>query len=131
MYVWVGVLGKEGGSGQVMVLSNLQCHGLLLIWITVGQGPTVLAVGGGRVFFFTFFCHQHTSFLSPSLWETARLRPDFTSKLVHVLAFGTPKFYIAPYDKIKHELVNQSSNCDMKLGLRLKDCLNKTVSKGS
>ena len=46
------------------------------------------------------------------------LRPDFTSKLVHVLAFGTPKFYIAPYDKIKHELVNLSSNCDVKSGLR-------------
>ena len=46
-----------------------------------------------------------------------RLRPDFTSKLVHVLAFGTPKFYIAPYDKIKHELVNLSSNCDVKSGL--------------
>ena len=47
------------------------------------------------------------------------LRPDFTSKIVHVLAFGTPKFYIAPYDKIKHELVNLSSNCDVKSGLRL------------
>ena len=47
------------------------------------------------------------------------LRPDFTSKLVHVLAFGTPKFYIAPYDKIKHELVDLSSNCDVKLGLKL------------
>ena len=45
------------------------------------------------------------------------LRPDFTSKLVHVLAFGTPKFYIAPYDNIKHKLVNLSSNCDVKSGL--------------
>ena len=45
------------------------------------------------------------------------LRPDFTSKLVHVLAFGTPKFYIVPYDKIKHKLVNLSSNCDVKSGL--------------
>ena len=47
-----------------------------------------------------------------------RLRPDFTSKLVHVLAFGIPKFYIALYDKIKHELVNRSSSCDVKSGLR-------------
>ena len=47
------------------------------------------------------------------------LRPDFTSKLGHVLAFGTPKFYIAPYDKIKHELVNLSTNCDVKSGLRV------------
>ena len=45
------------------------------------------------------------------------LRTDFTSKIVHVLAFGTPKFYIAPYDKIKHELVNLSPNCDVKTGL--------------
>ena len=47
------------------------------------------------------------------------LRPDFTSKLVPELAFGTPKFYIAPYDKIKHELVKLSSNCDVKSGLSL------------
>ena len=47
-----------------------------------------------------------------------RLRPDFTSKLVHVLAFGTPKFYIAPDDKIKHELVNLNSKCDVKSSLR-------------
>ena len=63
------------------------------------------------------------------------LRPDFTSKLVHVLAFGTPKFYIAPYDKIKRELANLSSNCDVKLGLslprksvvRLTDCPDMTI----
>ena len=47
------------------------------------------------------------------------LRPDFTSKLVHVLAFGTPKFVIAPYDKIKHELVYLSSKCNVKSGLRV------------
>ena len=47
------------------------------------------------------------------------LRPDFTSKLVPELAFGIPKFYIAPYDKIKHELVKLSSNCDVKSGLSL------------
>ena len=47
------------------------------------------------------------------------LRPDFTSKLVHRLAFGTPKFYIAPYDKINHRLVNLGCNCDVKSGLNL------------
>ena len=26
---------------------NFQCRGVLLIWIRVGQGPTVLAVGAG------------------------------------------------------------------------------------
>ena len=42
--------------------------------------------------------------------------------LFHVevgLAFRTPKFYIAPDDKISHRLVNLSSNCDVKSGLRL------------
>ena len=28
---------------------NFQCRGVLLIWITVGQGPTALAVGAGGV----------------------------------------------------------------------------------
>ena len=42
------------------------------------------------------------------------LRPDFTSKLEHELAFGTPKCITAPYDKINHALVNLSYNCDVK-----------------
>ena len=42
------------------------------------------------------------------------------SNLVHEFAFGTPKFYIAPYGKINHGLVNMSSNCDVKLGLSLR-----------
>ena len=28
-------------------LSDVQCRGVLLIWIRVGQGPTALAVGAG------------------------------------------------------------------------------------
>ena len=53
---------------------NFQCLGVLLIWITVRQGPTALAVGAGGVFFdiFSLFCHL--SLLSPSLWETAQYR---------------------------------------------------------
>ena len=47
------------------------------------------------------------------------LRPDFKSQLEHGLAFGIPKFYIAPYDKINHGLVNLSSNCDVKSGIRV------------
>ena len=46
------------------------------------------------------------------------LRPDFTSNLVRELAFGTPQFYTAPYGKINHELINLSSNYDVKSGLR-------------
>ena len=45
------------------------------------------------------------------------LRPDFMLKLVHGLAFGTHKFYIAPYGNINHRLINLRYNYDMKLGL--------------
>ena len=45
-------------------------------------------------------------------------RPNLMPKLVHGLAFGTPKFYIAPYDKINHRLVNLSCKCDVKSGLK-------------
>ena len=34
---------------------DFQCRGVLLIWIRVGQGPSMLAVGAGGFFFLTFF----------------------------------------------------------------------------
>ena len=52
------------------------------------------------------------------------LRPDFTSNLVHGLAFGTPKFYIATYGKIYRGFVNLSYNCDVKSGLRVDSVTN-------
>ena len=58
--------------------------------------------------------------LGDALFRFSGFRPDFTSKLVYILAFGTPKFYIAPNDKVKHELVKLSSNCDVKSGQREK-----------
>ena len=45
------------------------------------------------------------------------LRPDFTSNVVRVLAFETPKFYIAPYGKINHGLIKLSSYCNVKSDL--------------
>ena len=30
-----------------MVLGNFRCHGVLLLWIKVEQGPTVVTVGEG------------------------------------------------------------------------------------
>ena len=49
-----------------MVLGNLPVPGRPTIWIAVGQGPTVLAVGAD---IFALICPF--SRLSPSLWETA------------------------------------------------------------
>ena len=54
---------------------NFQCRGVLLILTIVWQAPTALAVGVGEGCL-DIFCSlvYHFSFLSPSLWETARYR---------------------------------------------------------
>ena len=45
----VETLSKCNGGGRVVrrCWLNFQCQGVLLAWITVGQGPIVLAVGAG------------------------------------------------------------------------------------
>ena len=62
-----------------MVLGQLPVPGRPTIWITVGQGPTALAVGAGGVVW-TFY--SHLSFLSSfSLsWEAARYRLKYCLK---------------------------------------------------
>ena len=61
------------GGGQVVrrCWVNFQCRGVLLIWITVGQGRGCLGI---------FSVIHHLSFLSPSLWETARYRLKYCLK---------------------------------------------------
>ena len=49
----------RGCLGRGMVLGSFQCRGVLLLWHMVGQGPTVLAAGAGRVGFFFFFFFFH------------------------------------------------------------------------
>ena len=63
-----------------MVLGKLPVPGRPTIWITVGQGPTTLAVGaeGGCLDIFTIACPL--SPLSPCLWETARYRLKYCLK---------------------------------------------------
>ena len=60
--------------------ANFQCRGVLLIWNTVGQGPTVLAVGAGGGCVDIFSLVYHFSLLSLSLWETARSRLKYCLK---------------------------------------------------
>ena len=50
------------------------------IWITVGQGPTTLAVGAGGGCLDIFTLIYPFSHLSPSLWETARYRLKYCLK---------------------------------------------------
>ena len=59
---------------------NLQCRGVLLILILVGQGPTALTVGVGGGCLDIFTLVYHFSFLSPSLWQTARYRLKYCLK---------------------------------------------------
>ena len=60
--------------------ANFQCRGVLLIWIKVRQGPTVLAVGAGGGCLDIFSLVYPFSLPSPSLWETARNRLKYCLK---------------------------------------------------
>ena len=54
-----------------MVLGKLPVPGRPTIWMIVGQGPTVLAVGAGEGCLDIFILIYPVSPLSPSLCETA------------------------------------------------------------
>ena len=69
-----------GWSGGAMVLGKLPVTGRPTIWITVGQGPTALAVGAGGGCLDIFTLIYPFSPLSPSLWETARYRLKYFLK---------------------------------------------------
>ena len=70
----------KGWSGGAKVLGKLPVPGRPTILITVGQGPTALAVGagGGCLDIFTLIYPFFS--LSPSLWETARYRLKYCLK---------------------------------------------------
>ena len=63
-----------------MVLGKLPVPGRPTIWMTVGQGLTVLAVGAGGGCLDIFTLIYLYSPLSPSLWETARYRLKYCLK---------------------------------------------------
>ena len=63
-----------------MVLGKLPVPGRPSIWFIVGQGPTALAVGAGRGCLDISSLVYHFSFLTPSLWETARYRLKYFVK---------------------------------------------------
>ena len=63
-----------------MVLGKLPLPGRPTIWITVGQGPTALAVGAGGGCLDILTLLYPFSPLSPSLWKTARYRLKYCLK---------------------------------------------------
>ena len=71
---------SRGWSGGAMVLGKLPVPVRPTIWITVGQGPTVLAVGVGGGCLDILTLTYHFSPLSPSLCETARYRLKYYLK---------------------------------------------------
>ena len=71
---------KWGWSGGAKVLGKLPVPGRPTILITVGQGPTALAVGAGGGCLDIFTLIYPFSSLSPSLWETARYRLKYCLK---------------------------------------------------
>ena len=62
------------------MLGKLPVPGRPTIWITVGQGPTALAVGGGGGCLEMFTLIYPFFPLSLSLWETARYRLKYCLK---------------------------------------------------
>ena len=56
-----GLLSVQGWSSGAMVLGKLPVPGRPIIWITVGQRPTALAVGA--VWDFFGHAYSHLSFL--------------------------------------------------------------------
>ena len=66
----IEIIHLEKGGGRVV----RRC------WIRVEQGPIVLAVGAGGGCLAIFSLIYHFSFLSPSLWETARYRLKYCLK---------------------------------------------------
>ena len=63
-----------------MALGKLPVLRRPTIWMIVGQGPTVLAVGAGGGCLEIFTLLYLNSPLSPSLWETARYRLKYCLK---------------------------------------------------
>ena len=63
-----------------MVLGKLSVPGRPTIWIIVGQGLIVLAVGAGGVCLDILTLLYLFSPLSPSLWKTARYRLKYCLK---------------------------------------------------
>ena len=59
-------IGSGGGRVVRRCWVNFQCQGVLLTWLTVGQGPIVLSVGASGGCLDIFSLIYHFSFLSPS-----------------------------------------------------------------
>ena len=90
---------------------NFQCRGVLLTWFTVGQGPIVLAVGAGGGCLDIFSLIYHLSFLSPSLWETARYRLKYCLKGPLSQKQTNKTRFLAPCPKLAENIFTNNGSC--------------------
>ena len=63
LLVFIKIGGDGGGRGSVVrgCWVNFRCRGVLRTWITVGQGPIVLALGAGGGYLDIFSLSSITS----------------------------------------------------------------------
>ena len=80
IYIPLATLCSRGWSGGAKVLDKLPVPERPTILITVGQGPTSLAVGAGWGCLDIFTLIYPFSHLSSSLWETVRYRLKYCLK---------------------------------------------------
>ena len=107
LYRAVSQRGGGGWSGGAMVLGKLPVPGRPTIWITVGQGPTALAVGAGWCCLDIFTLIYPFFPLSPSLWETTRYKLKYCLK-----GSLTPKQSTNPErGREKREMIDERKNC--------------------
>ena len=120
-----------GWSGGAIVLGKHPVPGRPTIWITVGQGPTVLAVGagGGCMDIFTLIkqltnqykmCPAKAAYLFKPLRYTTKCtvtQKEITSQTDEYLVILSSKTYVFE-DKMDYVLVNLTSyffQCNKKL----------------
>ena len=86
---------NRGGRVVRRCWVNFQCRGVLRTWITVGQGPIVLALGAGGGCLDIISLIYHFSSLSPSLWETQCWKLRKISWWPKIKCLGHKSFYFS------------------------------------
>ena len=109
-----------------MVLGKLPVPGHPTIWMIVGQGPIVLAVGvgGGCLDILTLI--YLFSFLSPSLWKMAQYRLKYCQRVVKPKTTNQPNqgllalqiFFLTDYSDFLKEK-EECSQTEEKIGIHL------------
>ena len=112
---------------------NFYQRGVLLLWIPVGQGPTALTVGAGGGCLDVFSLVYHFSFLSPSIWETARYRLKYCLKgpLSPKQPTNQPTFWETTRYRLKYCLKGPLNPTNQPLLYIMKYCLKSLLTNSN